>query len=67
MSLCRNPRIGPIGDALRVVEDHLRRVGVDGFLISDASVMPKIPSANSCAATMMIDEKAADRAAGDPI
>jgi choline dehydrogenase len=59
-------RMGPPGDALRVVDQHLRVVGVDGLRIADASVMPTIPSANTYASTMMIGEKAADIVAGEP-
>ncbi len=53
-------RMGPASDAGAVVDARLRVHGLAGLRIADASVMPDIPSANTCAATMMIGEKAAD-------
>ncbi len=52
--------MGPADDAGAVVDARLRVHGLQGLRIADASVMPDIPSANTCAATMMIGEKAAD-------
>jgi choline dehydrogenase len=53
-------RMGPANDAGSVVDHQLRVHGLHGLRVVDASVMPTIPSANTCAATMMIAEKAAD-------
>ena len=53
-------RMGRAGDPGTVVDDQLRVQGISGLRVADASVMPSMPSANICAATMMIAEKAAD-------
>jgi len=47
-------------DRMAVVDARLRVRGVDGLRVADASVMPLIPSGNTCAPTMMIAERAAD-------
>jgi choline dehydrogenase len=53
-------RMGPTSDSLAVVDDQLRVHGMQRLRIADSSIMPKMPSANICAATMMIGEKASD-------
>ena len=57
-------RMGPATDAQAVVDDQLRVHGMQGLRVVDASVMPSITSGNTCAATMMIGEKAADMIRG---
>ncbi len=59
-------RMGPSNDPSAVVDDELRVHGVAGLRIVDASIMPNMPSANTCASTMMIAEKAADMIRGRP-
>jgi choline dehydrogenase len=46
------------GDALSVVDPQLRVRGIDGLRICDGSVMPRVVSSNTNAATIMISEKA---------
>lgn len=46
-------------DPKAVVDPQLRVNGIDGLRVIDSSVMPKIPSANTNAATYMIAEKGA--------
>lgn len=53
-------KMGPATDPMTVVDDQLRVHGLQGLRIADSSVMPNMPSANTCAATMMIAEKASD-------
>jgi len=53
-------RMGPAGDAGAVVDARLRVHGVTGLRVADSSIMPRMPSANICAASMMIGEKASD-------
>jgi len=54
-------------DKNSVVDPELRVRGVTGLRVIDASVMPKITSANTNAATLMIAEKGASMVLGTPI
>jgi len=63
-------KMGPPGDPLAVVNDELRVHGLEGLRVADASIMPRMISANLNAACLMIGEKASDlilgRAAPEP-
>ncbi|KAF9420310.1 hypothetical protein BGZ76_004103 [Entomortierella beljakovae] len=52
--------MGPTSDPLAVVDARLNVYGIDRLRVVDASIMPKIPAAHTCAPTVMIAEKAAD-------
>ncbi|MFV0493109.1 MAG: GMC family oxidoreductase [Pseudorhodobacter sp.] len=47
-------------DPMAVVDSRLRVHGIEGLRVVDASVMPRMPSANTHAPTMMIAERAAE-------
>jgi choline dehydrogenase-like flavoprotein len=52
-------RMGRRDDALAVVDERLRVIGMDGLRVIDASVMPTITSGNTNSPTIMIAEKGA--------
>lgn len=52
--------MGPPSDPLAVVDPSLRVHGLGGVRVIDASIMPRMVSANTYASTLMIAEKGAD-------
>ncbi|WP_315811676.1 GMC family oxidoreductase [Bradyrhizobium sp. SZCCHNR2028] len=53
-------RMGPADSTWATVDDQLRVHGLSGLRVADASIMPRMISANLNAATLMIGDKAAD-------
>ncbi len=52
--------IGPLHDRMSVVNAQLQVLGIRALRVVDASVMPRVPSSNTNAPTIMVAEKAAD-------
>jgi choline dehydrogenase len=53
-------RMGPATDPMAVVDDRLRVHGLESLRVVDASIMPRMISANLNASTLMIADKASD-------
>lgn len=51
-------------DEMSVVDAKLSVYGVEGLMIADASVMPRVPTGNTMAPTVIIGERAADMLIG---
>jgi 5-(hydroxymethyl)furfural/furfural oxidase len=58
---CGTCRMGAEGDRRSVVSPDGRVLGISGLRVTDASIMPTIPSANINLSTMMVAEKMADQ------
>lgn len=56
--------MGPATDRLAVVDPGLKVHGLAGLRVIDASIMPRMVSANTFASTLMIAEKGADLVLG---
>jgi 5-(hydroxymethyl)furfural/furfural oxidase len=52
--------MGRQDDPMAVVDSTCRVYGVSNLRVVDASIMPRIPSANTNLPTIMIGERAAD-------
>ena len=63
---CSTCRMGPADQPFSVVDDELRVHGLTALRVVDASVMPRITTANLNASTLMIAEKASDLIRGRP-
>jgi choline dehydrogenase len=57
-------RMGPADAQWAVVDDQLRVHGLQNLRVIDASIMPRMISANLNASTMMIADKASDMIRG---
>ncbi|KAF9904852.1 hypothetical protein EC991_002280 [Linnemannia zychae] len=53
-------KMGPVSDRMSVVDHRLNVHGIERLRVIDASVMPKLVAAHTCAPTVMIAERAAD-------
>jgi len=53
-------RMGHPSDPLAVVDPKGKVIGIDNLFVADASVMPRLPTANTNLPTIMIAEKIAD-------
>jgi choline dehydrogenase len=52
-------------DEMAVVDEQLKVRGIEGLRVADASIMPRIVSANTHAAAVMIGERASKLILGD--
>jgi choline dehydrogenase-like flavoprotein len=57
---CGTCKMGPVSDALAVVDQYGRVHGLTGLRVADASILPDCPRANTNVVTMMLGERIAD-------
>jgi choline dehydrogenase len=57
---CGTAKMGAADDPMAVVDPRLKVRGVDGLLVADASIIPRIPTCNTHAPVTMIGERAAE-------
>jgi choline dehydrogenase-like flavoprotein len=50
---------------MAVVDPDLRVRGIEGLRVCDSSIMPRVPSSNTNAPTIMVGEKASDLVLGN--
>jgi choline dehydrogenase len=53
-------RMGADHDAMAVLDENLKVIGVEGLRVIDASAMPTIPSGNTNAPVMALASRAVD-------
>ena len=53
-------KMGPSSDPMAVVDQYGRVRGVEGLRVSDASIIPEVPRANTNCSTIMVAERVAE-------
>ena len=59
--------MGPSSNPMAVVGPDLKVHGLNALRVIDASIMPRVTSSNTCAASMMIGEKGAELVQADAV